>query len=197
MRRNRLDMIAETRAKLIAAARDAFAKKGYANSSMDDFAAAVGLTRGAIYHHFGGKKGLFRSVVEQIDTEIDQKIDCVTKDMTSEWARFMAESRIYLLCMLDPEIQQIMMRDGPSVLGDIANWPSNNKYHEMMVSNLQSMMKNKVIRICEPVSLMHQINGALYSAASGIANSQHPEITFENAWQSFSVLMDGLRLENT
>ncbi len=51
----RSEMIAETRAKLVAAARDAFGRVGYANASMDDFTAGAGLTRGALYHHFGGK----------------------------------------------------------------------------------------------------------------------------------------------
>jgi len=63
MRRARQDMIAETRAKLIAAARQAFGTVGYAGASMDDFTSAAGLTRGALYHHFGDKEGLFDAVV--------------------------------------------------------------------------------------------------------------------------------------
>ena len=53
-------MIEDTRARLIASARRAFATQGYANTSMDDFTARAGLTRGALYHHFGDKKGLRR-----------------------------------------------------------------------------------------------------------------------------------------
>ena len=69
-RRTRPEMIAETRAKLIAAGRTAFAAKGYAEASMDDFTAAAGLTRGALYHHFGDKRGLFEAVVAEIDAEM-------------------------------------------------------------------------------------------------------------------------------
>ncbi|MHC5307627.1 TetR/AcrR family transcriptional regulator [Bartonella sp. LJL80] len=194
MRRSRSEMIAETRSKLISGARNAFARKGYANASMDDFTAAVGLTRGALYHHFGDKVGLFRAVIEQIDSEIDATIDAVTKDMTSEWERFIAESRTYLLCMLDPEIQQIVMRDGPAILGDISNWPSQNKYHEIMISALNSMMENGDIYPCDASALTRQINGALYSAAFGIANADDPESAFEKAWTAFSMLMKGIRI---
>ncbi len=35
---------------------------------MDEIAASVNLTRGALYHHFGDKQGLFTAVVEQIDS---------------------------------------------------------------------------------------------------------------------------------
>lgn len=60
MRKPRSEMIAETRAKLLAAGREAFGNVGYAEASMDDFTAAAGLTRGALYHHFGDKKDCCR-----------------------------------------------------------------------------------------------------------------------------------------
>src|SRR5687768_2609036 len=66
----RADKVEETRSKLIQAARKAFAEKGYAAASMDDITASVGLTRGALYHTFGDKKGLLMAVVDQIDTEM-------------------------------------------------------------------------------------------------------------------------------
>ena len=70
MKRTRSESMAENRGKLIAAARKAFAEKGYADASMDALTADVGLTRGALYHNFGDKRGLFAAVVEQIDTEM-------------------------------------------------------------------------------------------------------------------------------
>ena len=63
-------MVEETRAKLVRAARAAFAENGYAASSMDDLTAQAGLTRGALYHNFGDKKGLLQAVIDQLDGEI-------------------------------------------------------------------------------------------------------------------------------
>ena len=63
VRQSRASMIEATRAKLIAAARQAFAQHGYAQASMDELTAQAGLTRGALYHHFGGKPGLLVAVV--------------------------------------------------------------------------------------------------------------------------------------
>lgn len=62
-RKPRAEMIEETRAKLIDAARRAFADNGYAGASMDELTASAGLTRGALYHHFGDKKGLLERAV--------------------------------------------------------------------------------------------------------------------------------------
>ena len=61
----------ETRVSLLATARRAFAETGYAEAAMDDLTAQAGLTRGALYHHFGDKKGLLAAVVAQIDGEMD------------------------------------------------------------------------------------------------------------------------------
>ncbi|MEW9106654.1 TetR/AcrR family transcriptional regulator, partial [Paenibacillus sp.] len=67
VRKARKEMIEETRRKLLEAAREAFGTIGYANTSMDELTASVGLTRGALYHHFGDKKVLLAAVVEEID----------------------------------------------------------------------------------------------------------------------------------
>ena len=63
----RAETMKENRSKLIFAARKAFAERGFAEASMDDLTASVGLTRGALYHNFGDKKGLLAAVVAQVD----------------------------------------------------------------------------------------------------------------------------------
>ncbi|TKA95627.1 helix-turn-helix transcriptional regulator, partial [Cereibacter changlensis] len=66
--RTRAAMMEETRAKLIAAGHRAFAAKGYVAASMDELTAEAGLTRGALYHNFGDKRGLLAAVVDRIDS---------------------------------------------------------------------------------------------------------------------------------
>ena len=61
--KRRAETMEETRTKLITAARKAFAEKGFAAASMDDLTASVGLTRGALYHNFGDKKGLLAAEI--------------------------------------------------------------------------------------------------------------------------------------
>ena len=67
MAKKRAQTMEENRARLIAAARKAFAEQGYAAASMDELTAQAGLTRGALYHNFGDKRGLLAAVVNQID----------------------------------------------------------------------------------------------------------------------------------
>jgi len=56
---------AETRARLIAAAADLFARKGFHAVSAEAVADAADRTTGALYSHFGGKDGLLLALVEQ------------------------------------------------------------------------------------------------------------------------------------
>ena len=78
---------AETSARLIAVARRSFFERGYAQTSMDELCAEAGVTRGALYHNFGGKEGLFEAVVRQIDAEIGEKLLAVAGE-TADKARF-------------------------------------------------------------------------------------------------------------
>lgn len=89
-RKPRAEMIEETRAKLIEAARRAFADNGYAGASMDELTASAGLTRGALYHHFGDKKGLLAAVVQQIDDEMNLRLGAILAAGEDLWSGFRA-----------------------------------------------------------------------------------------------------------
>ncbi len=78
MARRTQAQMAETRANLLTTAREHFSRLGYAETSMDEIAASVNLTRGALYHHFGDKQGLFTAVVEQIDSQMNARLQGIT-----------------------------------------------------------------------------------------------------------------------
>lgn len=56
----------ETRIRILAAARDAFAQHGYAKTTNGDIARAAGITTGAIYHYFDSKPALFAAVTDEV-----------------------------------------------------------------------------------------------------------------------------------
>ena len=56
-----------TRRAVLAAARSSFGGKGYAQTSVDEIAAAARVTKGAVYHHFAGKEALFRAVHAEVE----------------------------------------------------------------------------------------------------------------------------------
>jgi AcrR family transcriptional regulator len=56
----------ERHASILRGAAAAFARGGFAGTSMDDVAAAVGVTRLIVYRHFESKEDLYRAVLQQV-----------------------------------------------------------------------------------------------------------------------------------
>lgn len=123
VRRTRAAM-QETRALLLATARQMFSEQGFAHASMDDLTARAGLTRGALYHHFGDKKGLLAAVVEQLDAEMDERLRAITETADNALDGFRQRCHAYLEMALEPEIQRIVLRDARAVLGAARLRPS-------------------------------------------------------------------------
>ncbi|MEI9423066.1 TetR/AcrR family transcriptional regulator [Mesorhizobium sp. Cs1299R1N1] len=193
MHRPRKEMIAETRAKLIAAARQAFGTIGYAEASMDDFTASAGLTRGALYHHFGDKKGLLQAVIAQIDAEMAARVNEVASRAPTRWQHFVDECTTYIEMALEPEIQRIMFRDGPAVLGDPAQWSNANACVGSMTDHLTALQEEGVVVPgLDPETAARLINGASSQAAQRIANSNDPEATSRKVVVAFKQLLEGL-----
>ena len=189
----RSEMIVETRAKLLAAAREAFGSVGYAEASMDDFTAAAGLTRGALYHHFGDKKGLLEAVIAQIDSEMNARLLTVTANATSRWQGFVDECVAYVEMALEPEIQRIVLLDGPAVLGDPATWPSTNTCILSMSESLRQLGEQGAIVPLDAEAVARVLNGALTHASLWIAHSPEPEATSRRAVTAIRQLLNGLR----
>ncbi|MGF6173211.1 TetR/AcrR family transcriptional regulator [Ensifer sp. 4252] len=192
-RRARSEMIEETTGKLVAAARDAFGRLGYAETSMDDLTAAAGLTRGALYHHFGDKRGLLRAVVTAMDAEIDARLNAVsaTPDL---WAGFVGRCRLYLETALDPEIQRIVLKDAPTFLGPDYLETSRHACHTSLTARLSMMMAKGVVHQGDAETLAHLINGALVDAALWIAEADDPTPRLANAIGNLDLLLSGLRV---
>jgi AcrR family transcriptional regulator len=195
MRKPRSEMIAETRAKLLVAGRKAFGSIGYAEASMDDFTAEAGLTRGALYHHFGDKKGLLLAVVGEIDAEMTKRLCDISSRAATRWEGFVEENVGYILMALEPEIQRIMFRDGPAVFGDPSRWPNANGCIAAVSRSLDALKKEGIIVDIDPEACARFVNAASSRAAQWIANSDDPETTSKRAVESFRTFLEGLRIK--
>lgn len=193
--RKRSEMVEETRSKLIETARKAFAEKGYAKASMDDITAEAGLTRGALYHHFGDKKGLLQAVVDQIDSEMAARARQTATQAESVWEGLLAEGIVYIEMALNPEVQRIVLLDGPAVLGDPSRWPSQNSCLQATIGMVQALIRDGVMKPVNAEAAAHLLNGAALNAALWIAASDDPQSVVDSAIETFLVMANGLRVE--
>ncbi|MGO4352274.1 TetR/AcrR family transcriptional regulator [Rhizobium sp. RAF36] len=190
--KRRAEMMEETRAKLIQAARKAFAAKGYAGSSMDDLTAEAGLTRGALYHNFGDKKGLLQAVIDQMDAEILVRMRAAHAAAATPWEGFMAEAIAYIEMSLEPEIQRIMLLDGPAVLGDPSQWENQNACLRTTAQTIQALIDDGTVKPVNAEAAARLVNGAALNAALWIAAADDPETVLANVVDAFRQLTGGL-----
>lgn len=190
--KRRAETMEETRTKLIAAARKAFAEKGFAAASMDDLTASVGLTRGALYHNFGDKKGLLAAVVTQIDSEMAQGAKHAAAQSGDDQQKLLAEGIAYIKMALDEEVRRIVLLDGPAFLGDPTKWPSQNTCLDATRESLSDLIELGVIKPVDVDATAWLLNGAALNAAQWVAASDDPKQALPKAIEVFTLLVSGV-----
>ena len=118
-RRTQGERSAQTRAALIAVARRLFGAEGFAAVGAERVAQEAGMTRGALYHHFTDKADLFAAVLDQVEAEIALRVaDSVAGfDPADTAGMLLAGADAWLDASTEPDLQRIVLLDGPSVLG--------------------------------------------------------------------------------
>ncbi len=189
----RAEMVEESKAKLVKAARHAFATKGYAAASMDELTSEAGLTRGALYHNFGDKKGLLQAVIDQIDGEMLARMRIASAKAKTLWDGFVDEGVAYIEMALEPEVQRIMLLDGPAVLGDPSRWPNQTTCLRTTTQTIETLIKNGTVKPMDAEAAARLVNGAALNAALWIAAADDPKAVFPKAVDAFRNLVTGLR----
>jgi AcrR family transcriptional regulator len=160
---------------------------------MDDFTAEAGLTRGALYHHFGDKKGLLEAVVHQLDSEMAARLAARSAAAATRWEAFILENIGYVEMAVEPEVQRIMLRDGPAVLGDPARWPSADGCIASLCGHLERLQADGIVRNDIDANMAARlISGASTDAALWIGNASDPAAASRKAIPAFKALLEGL-----
>lgn len=182
----------ETRARLLEAGRKAFAEKGYAEASMDELTAGAGLTRGALYHNFGDKRGLLAAVVHQLDSDMAQKAKAIGARKDDLWEALLAEGAAYIEMALDPVIQRIVLLDGPAFLGDPSQWPSQDSCLQATIGVIEQLVADKRLKPIDVEVTARLLNGAALNAALWVAAAEEPKKRLPRAIDTLSTLASGL-----
>ncbi|WP_020697937.1 TetR/AcrR family transcriptional regulator [Reyranella massiliensis] len=193
--RRRLETMEENRGKLIAAGRQAFASEGFAAASMDALTASVGLTRGALYHNFGDKKGLLAAVVAQVDGEMAARARMASADAGDDWDQLLAEGAAYIAMALEPEVRRIVLLDGPAFLGDPSHWPSQNACLQATKQAVGKLIADGIMKNADIEAAARLLCGAALNAALWVADSDDPQSALPKAIDAFRLMAEGFLSE--
>jgi AcrR family transcriptional regulator len=161
-----------TTGALLEAARELFARDGYAATSLDAVVAKAGVTKGALYHHFDGKRDLFRAVFEQEQEWLARALREAFARETDPWDGLQAACRGFLDAAIDPELQRIVLVDSFSALGFAAVREAEAGQLEGLRGALRLSMKAGRLpkRPVEPLAAI--LFGALCEAALTTARAE-------------------------
>jgi AcrR family transcriptional regulator len=193
-RRSQAERSEATRAALTAAARRLFAERGYEAVSAEEIVRAAGVTRGALYHHFGGKAELLDAVHEELEREVTERIARVVlgSELESPLEAMRAGVGAFLDECAKPEVRQIALHDAPAVLG----W---ERWREVAAANGLGLIEASLAAAIEAGELRplpvrptaHLLLGALDEAAMLAARTEDPAARAE-ATAVLGALLDGL-----
>ncbi|WP_062216564.1 TetR/AcrR family transcriptional regulator [Streptomyces sp. NBRC 109706] len=184
---------AETRSALVREARALFAARGYGAVGLAEVVRAAGVTKGALYHHFDSKAALFRAVLEQVQREVGERVAERAEEQSGVWGQLTAGCAAFLDASADPEVQRVMLVDGPAVLG----WNEWRALDEATSARHLSEALAGAIEAGEiprqPVApLTRLLSGAMNETALWLASSGRPE-DLRDARAALARLLEGLR----
>lgn len=194
-RRSRADA-EKTREQLLVAATRLFGQRGYADTSISDICAELNITKGALFHHFKSKDALFREVWTRVQMDMDhdaRDAAIAARSKSDPYAAFMAGARTYLKYVARQEFQQIVLIDGPYVLG-LKGWYESD--HELGIQNVTAgvryLSKQGLVapEHIEPMAIMLQ--SALNGAGFALLRDQSGAAS-DGFYRAFETLVKSLR----
>jgi AcrR family transcriptional regulator len=194
-RRTQAERTAATRGALVAAGRRLWAERGYADVGTPEIAAAAGVTRGAMYHQFADKSALFLAVAEAVEGDVTARLGehVAASGAQDPAAALHAAVDGWLEACEEPEVRQVLLLDGPVVLG----WDGFRDMALRYGLGLTEAMLRAAIdagRLAEQPTraLAHVLLGALDEAALYVATSEDREAARDEVAQVLHALLDGM-----
>jgi|GEM_PF-2644400 len=160
-----------THKRVLSEATKLFSELGYESVSAKMIAESAGVAQGSIFHHFKSKRNLFIEVHNQYQLRLIEKINLAASEARNLEDRFDRIWQAYLSSTEDSGMRQILLLDGPQVIGLKAlRAQDRDTAFAFFMSELSELRSQGII---EPISLKALailLFGALDQAAFEMAD---------------------------
>jgi len=188
----RAEQVAQTRGALVAAGRRLFGTRGFAATSVEDIARDARVTTGALYHHFPTKAAVFEAVFEQVHEDLMQASAQAAAGAADPVDLMVAGFGAFLDAMLEPEVQRIIVTDGPAVLGLARFTELDERYaFAATVAAIEAANAAGALTVADPGTLARLLFGALTRAGLLIASSAEPKATRDAVGATLRAIISG------
>ncbi|MGH3735692.1 MAG: TetR/AcrR family transcriptional regulator [Micromonosporaceae bacterium] len=183
-----------TRRALIDSAMSLIAERGYASTSLDEVTARARVTKGALYHHFRGKRALFEAVFDAKELAVIADVAAVMREHSEPIEMVRSGLGVFLDSCLDPGYQRIVLQEGPSVLG-YERWREREEQYTLGVVRgvVVSLIDTGEYPALPVETVTRMLFGALAAGASAIAGAVNKERVREEVESTVILILEGLR----
>jgi AcrR family transcriptional regulator len=183
-----------TTVALVEAARDLFAKDGFAATSLDAVVAKAGVTKGALYHHFAGKRELFAAVFAAEQERLNELVAAAYAEHEDPWDAFAAGCRSFVEACQEPGTQRIFLLDAQPVLGWERIRQIESGMMEMMVVGIERAIEAERIAPRDARQLAHMLFGAICESAMMAARASNQRAALRQADTELAAVLAALEI---
>jgi AcrR family transcriptional regulator len=187
---------ASTKRALVDVAEQLFTENGYTATSLDAIVAGADVTKGALYHHFSGKQAIFEAAFERVESRATAGIARATDGHQDPWRKAEAGLRAFLAAVQEPAYRQIVISDGPSVLGHERFREQEERSTYAIVDEIvRSVLTSDEWELDDLMldTFARIFFGAMSAAGGAVAVSEDPAAAAARVETAIGVILTGLQ----
>ncbi|AIE74545.1 MULTISPECIES: TetR/AcrR family transcriptional regulator [unclassified Synechocystis] len=164
-----------TRRAILERARHLFATKGYGGTGTEEIISELGVTRGALYHQFNDKLGVFKAVIAEAYGEITDYIQTKIQPLDDNWQQLIIGCQAFLEVAQQNELRRLVFIEAPAVLA-VDDLGEIDQYgFALLHESIQIAVAEGQLSTIDAEGFAHLVNGSLNELAFWVAQSNDPE----------------------
>lgn len=178
---------------VIAVATELFSRDGYEATTIEAVLTSAGLSKGALYHHFGGKEDLFEAVFVAVETDVMARVAAAAEGAATAGAALAAGCKAWLRLAGDPVIRRIVLIDAPAALG-WDRWRALDEIYPLGILRVGVHQLAVEAGIDEDLvdGFAHVLLAAANELALLVANAPDGDAALDRANRTIDLLLGGL-----
>ncbi len=164
-----------TRRAILEQARHLFATKGYAATGTEEIISELGITRGALYHQFNDKVGVFKAVIVEAYSEITDYIQTKIRPLDDNWQQLVIGCQAFLEVAQQEELRRLVFIEAPAVLAADDLVEIDQYGFGLLRKSIQIAVDEGKLNTIDAEGFAHLVNGSLNELAAWVAQSNDPD----------------------
>ena len=171
----KVEQTRQTRRAILDRARQLFAEQGYAATATEEIIHGLGITRGALYHQFKDKRGVFKAVVDEAYKEMTDHINQQVRSLEDSWEQLVVGCLAFLEVAQSEDLRRLIFVDAPAVLAAETLVEFDQYGFGLLQDSIMLLVRNGQLVTIDAEGFSHMVNGSLNELAAWVAQGEDSE----------------------